>query len=300
LSWFNKGFYLGRKGMEVRRISAGRQALRIAASSLAVFLLLWLTAYTFRDRLIFHPVRGLEMTIEKTQWPFEEVWLETSRGRINGWYLPGPPGHYTALLLHGNGGNLTNMIGRMMSYHRLQMGVLAIDYNGFGLSEGTPTLEGAVEGAVAAWDFLVETKGLYPRMIVVHGFSLGGGVAGQLLAQRPEPHPIVMEATFTSLTEEARIAAYPLTPLADLLLGGTYDTRKVLAGYRATAAIFMHSPDDEVVPYGLGRALFISYYGPKRWEILTGQHNDFPPNMGFLEIALAEELKLTFEPPAES
>jgi pimeloyl-ACP methyl ester carboxylesterase len=255
-------------------------------------------AYFFRDRLIFHPVKGLEMTIKDTGWDFEEVWLTGLRGeRVNAWYAPGPPGRYTALLLHGNGGNLTDMVGRILSYHRLQLGVMAIDYQGFGLSEGRPSLESAVQNAVAAWDFLVEKKKIPPEKIVVHGFSLGGGVAGQLVSLRPTPHPLVLDSTFTSL-EEAAQAILPTPGLVTrVLLGSAYDTRAALRNYKATMAIFLHSPEDKVVRYKLGRALYDSYQnGPKMWVDLYGGHMDYIDNQGLYEKALAKGLELTFAP----
>jgi pimeloyl-ACP methyl ester carboxylesterase len=296
LSLFSQGFYLGRGGMKVKKLSIGRLALRllIFLAILGVFFVVF--SYMARDRFLFHPVKGLEMSIKDAGWEYEEVWLKGTGGaRVNGWYAPGPKGRHVALLLHGNGGNLTDMVGRIMTYHWLQMGVLAIDYEGYGLSEGSPSLDSAVQNAVAAWDYLTLEKKIEPEKIVVHGYSLGGGVAGQLVKIRPVPHPLVMDSTFTSLTEAAESSFPLLGPLPRLVLGGAYDTRAALKDYRATVAIFLHSKEDEVINYRLGLSLYESYANsPKAFVELRGSHVNYPANSRLYEKALIDNLKLTF------
>jgi fermentation-respiration switch protein FrsA (DUF1100 family) len=282
--------------MKVRDLSIGRFLARLAKFFVALAALVLAFGFAFKNKMIFHPVEGLELNLKDSGWEFEEVWLAGLGGaRVNGWYVPGPPGHHTALILHGNGGNVTDMIGRIMSYHWLSMGVLAIDYQGYGLSEGEPSLSAAIQNAVAAWDFLVQTKNLDPQKIVVHGYSLGGGVAGELVKRRPVPHPLVLDSTFTSLAAAAR-ANYPLLgPLPDLILGEALDVEKALEGYRATVVIFFHSPDDKIVPYAQGRALYEGYRnGPKDFVDLVGGHVSYLANQMAYEKALVKNLKLTF------
>ncbi|MDR1086423.1 MAG: alpha/beta hydrolase [Deltaproteobacteria bacterium] len=293
---FSQGFYLGRGGMTAKKLSPKKLVGRLAAVLLGFFIILLAAGYFFRERLVFYPAKGLNLTVANAGWDFEEVWLPGTGGaRINGWYLPGPPDRYTVLLLHGNSGNLENMIGRVMTYHRLKLGVLAIDYQGFGLSEGESTLESAVLNSRAALDFLLR-KNIPPEMIAVHGFSLGGGVAGQLVAQTPEVRrPLIMDSTFTSLAAAGRDQRAFLGPLAGLILGQAYDSEKVLRIYRPEVLISLHSPQDEVVPYFLGRELFDSYQGgPKFWTDLRGGHNDYIINQDLYENALIQGLGLTF------
>jgi pimeloyl-ACP methyl ester carboxylesterase len=309
MGWLDKGFYLGRRGVAVRRLSLGRIVFRLAIFLVVLGGLVLALAFGFRDRFVFYPVKGLDQSLEKTGWEFEEVWLRGLNGeRVNAWLAPAPPPvegeeRYTVLLLHGTGGNLTDMIGRIMTYHWLKLGVMAIDYQGYGLSEGRPSLEAAVQNAVAAWDFLVVTKKIPPEKIVVHGYSLGGGVAGQLVRRRPVPHPLVLDSTFTSLADAGEANAPLLGPLPRLVLGQAYDTKAALADYRATVAIFLHSPTDEVIPYRLSRELFESYHnGPKAFVDLQGSHVSYVANQAIYEKALVAGLRLKFPkvPPQPS
>ncbi|MDR1578397.1 MAG: alpha/beta hydrolase [Deltaproteobacteria bacterium] len=287
---------MGRRGLKAKPLGVAQQLFRLIIFLVILVVLIVTLGHAFKNQWIFFPVKGLEATFQGVGWPFEEVWLPRPHGqKVYAWYLPGPPENLTALILHGNAGNLSDMIGRIMTYHRLRMGVMAIDYPGYGLSEGEPSLASAVESAVLAWDYLVNARRLEPRKILVHGFSLGGGVAGQLVARRPSPHPLVMDATFTSLAAVAEMSMPILGPLPKVILGESYDTQAALRDYKATFALFLHSPQDEVIPYALGRALYDSYQnGPKALVNLTGRHNDYISDQSIYERALIDGLGLVF------
>ena len=60
--------------------------------------------------------------------------------------------------------------------------VLAIDYRGFGDSEGHPSEQGLVSDARAAWEWAIN-NGAKPNEILLVGLSLGTGVASSLGAE---------------------------------------------------------------------------------------------------------------------
>ena len=68
---------------------------------------------------------------------------------------------------------------------RLRANVLAPDYRGFGDSTGTPSEEGVVLDARAAWDWL-RARGAHPSSVLVVGSSLGTGVAVQFASALEE------------------------------------------------------------------------------------------------------------------
>ena len=82
--------------------------------------------------------------------------------------------------------------------------MLAIDYRGFGDSEGEPSEEGLVADARAAWDWVIE-KGARPEDVMIIGHSLGTGVSASLGAELAleniQPKGIALLAPFTSLPE---------------------------------------------------------------------------------------------------
>jgi len=64
---------------------------------------------------------------------------------------------------------------------RLNSNVLAIDYRGFGDSEGYPTEDGVTRDARAGWDYLI-SQGAQPEDITIVGHSLGTAIASLLAA----------------------------------------------------------------------------------------------------------------------
>ena len=96
--------------------------------------------------------------------------------------------HPTILFLHGTVGTRAMRI-RVQHYlafaARLRANVLAPDYRGFGDSTGTPSEEGVVLDARAAWDWL-RARGAHPSNVLVVGSSLGTGVAVQFASALEE------------------------------------------------------------------------------------------------------------------
>lgn len=87
---------------------------------------------------------------------------------------------------------------------RLDANVLAIDYRGFGDSEGVPSEQGLARDARAAWDWLVHPdQGAKAEDILIVGHSLGTAVATKLgveLAQHGiTPKGVVLMSPFSSI-----------------------------------------------------------------------------------------------------
>ena len=88
----------------------------------------------------------------------------------------------TVLFFHGNAGTraVSLRVATYASYTaRLGANVLAVDYRGFGDSEGTPSEAGLNRDARAAWDWAIG-NGADPEDVVLVGQSLGTGVVAQL------------------------------------------------------------------------------------------------------------------------
>jgi abhydrolase domain-containing protein 12 len=92
--------------------------------------------------------------------------------------------HPTVIFFHGNAANRAAPY-RVTLYSqlstRLGASVLAIDYRGFGNSDGSPSPEGLALDARAAWNWLLK-RGAKPKDIVIMGHSIGTGVAARLAA----------------------------------------------------------------------------------------------------------------------
>lgn len=227
----------------------------------------------FQSHLVFYPETGREViaTPARINLPYEDVHLETSDGvRLHGWYIPAPQARGTVLFLHGNAGNISHRLDSVLMFHRLGYSMLIIDYRGYGNSGGTPTEQGTYRDAEAAWRYLTENRHIASCRIVLFGESLGGAVAAWLAASH-KPAALVIASGFTSVPDLAQ-QLYPFLP-ARWLARIRYDTRESLEAVTVPVLV-AHSPEDDIIPFSHGRALFDAAHPPKQFLELAGGHND--------------------------
>ncbi|KIM30116.1 hypothetical protein M408DRAFT_101229 [Serendipita vermifera MAFF 305830] len=113
--------------------------------------------------------------------------------------------HHTILYFHGNAA--TRAVSHRVRFYsqwtsRIRANVLAIDYRGFGDSQGSPSEAGLGIDGRAAWNWLTE-HGARPKDILLFGQSLGTAVvakvAHELSSEGIRPRGAVMSGAFTDL-----------------------------------------------------------------------------------------------------
>jgi hypothetical protein len=77
------------------------------------------------------------------------------------------------LYFHGNYQSLNYYFNRIEMYWELGFDVFAIDYEGYGKSEGTPSEAAILDDAAAAFQVATGSLGWRASDIVIYGFSLG-------------------------------------------------------------------------------------------------------------------------------
>ena len=227
--------------------------------------------YIFQSQFIYYPERVLSADPSHIGLPFENVSLETDdKIRLAGWYIPKDDSRGVLLFCHGNAGNIGHRLESIEIFHKLGLDVFIFDYRGYGLSEGKPTEIGMYEDAEAAWRYLTEKRLVDAEKIIVFGRSLGGAVAAWLTS-RHTPGALILESTLTSVPDLAA-KLYPYLPVK-LLSRFKYDTEGYLVGVNCPVLI-IHSPNDEIMPFGHGRQLFEVAKEPKRFLEISGTHNE--------------------------
>lgn len=255
---------------------------QIITSVLLIFLLGYLgfllLVYLGQPSMIYYPNipgKDLQATPGEAGLDFEEVQLQTRDGvELHGWYLPATDPEAVLLFLHGNAGNISHRLDSLRIFNALGLSVLIFDYRGYGRSEGRPSEEGTYRDAEAAWSYLVEERGWRAEQIVVFGRSLGAAIAAQLSGKN-SPRGLILESAFTSVPDFAA-EIYPYLPVR-LLSRYHYDTLKHLRRVSCPVLV-IHSPDDEIIPFRHGRAVFRAADEPKTFLQISGGHNE-----GFLQ-----------------
>jgi len=205
----------------------------------------------------------------------EPLWLETSFGKVEAWYLPpaiaadAKPAP-AVIFGHGNGELIDywpNELGRFAS---LGVGLLLVEYPGYGRSAGSPSQDSISETFTLAYDLLATRKDVDPSHIVLFGRSLGGGAVCDLSLKRPSAALILMSC-FKS------VSAFAVRYLAPaFLIRDPFDNLAAVRRYPGPVLV-IHGSFDEIVPFSHGRALHAAAHNAKMVVYEAG-HNDCPPD----------------------
>lgn len=247
---------------------------KIIAIVLAVYGSLSLLLFVFQSRLIFLPVRSLILNPGDTGLDFRDLWIPSGNARIHAWHVPAKRSRCTVLFFHGNGGNLSHRLDTILLLHRMNCSVVIFDYRGYGKSEGRPGESHCYEDGEAVYRYVRERLGTPGSKYVFWGRSLGGAVAAETALRHP-PFALILESTFTSVPDMAS-RLYPGLPVR-LLCRHRFDVAARVSAL-SVPKLFIHSPEDEIVPFALGRRLFSNAAPPKEFLEIRGDHNS-----GFLE-----------------
>ncbi len=187
-------------------------------------------------------------------------------GTVPLWYrlVDGAP---TAAFFHGNGGQLQRSVPTGRDAVAAGLGFAAIEYPGYGMSEGPgPTEEGLLAAARAGLDHLASVGVATPVCV---GHSLGSGVALAMAAEQRCAALVVISA-YTSIADMAQYN-YPYVPARWLVLD-RFDSLARAASVRVPTLV-LHGRDDTQIPPAMGRSIADAIDGA-RFELLDAAHND--------------------------
>lgn len=209
--------------------------------------------------------------------------------RIRGWLLQkeksndnGAIRRSLVIYFHGNAGDRSGRIGWYELLESLDVDVLAIDYHGYGDSDGSITEEALELDCDAAWEFATQRAGYAPQDITIVGTSLGGAAAIYLTEKQcrigTPPAGLVTVATFSSMVDAGR-SHYPWLPVG-LILVDRYPSDERIP-HVTCPLVLLHGDQDRIVRQEFGDKLFqaapdASVCGiPKRWVNVPGVgHNN--------------------------
>ena len=210
----------------------------------------------------------------------EEHLLPTADGeKVIVWHLPAKPGQPVILYFHGNGDFLAGFFGRFRRLIADGTGVVALSYRGYAGSSGSPSEQGLLRDAAAAYAFT--TARYSADRIVAWGFSLGSGVAVALAAEQPVGK-VILEAPYASIAEVAA-SAFPIFPVR-LVMRDPFHSDQRIARVKAPL-LFLHGVRDPTIPLASGERLFALAHEPKQFvRFPEGGHNDLD-SFGAIEAA---------------
>ena len=229
-------------------------------------------AYFFQDDLIFPRTHDIYRTPADVPflWDYEDIYVDVNGEKTHGWLIERENARGYALFSHGNAGNIADRLESIQLLRRLGFSVLAYDYGGYGYSEGRPSQQRIYADVEAMWSYLIGERGIEPEMIVLFGRSLGGSATAHL-ASKVKPAAVVLESTFTSIPDVVR--SLPLGFLLAPCVRHPLPSIEKIKDIHAPLLV-IHSKEDDIIPYELGRALFEAANSPKTFFEIRGGHND--------------------------
>lgn len=223
------------------------------------------------ELLLFFPAKHPTGHWEPDNLRFEEVTFSANdKTKLHGWYCPCDNPRATILIAHGNAGNIATRTGWLAYLQsRARVATLMFDYRGYGRSEGSPTVEGALQDARAARAELRRIANIRDSDMLLMGESLGGAIVVQLAAESA-PRGLILQSTFSSLKEVADVH-YPT--LSWLVPPNKLNSAKQITKYRGPL-LQSHGAADRTIPLACGELLFQAANEPKTLVRLPGaDHN---------------------------
>lgn len=247
-------------------------------ASLVLRSLVWVVAgvvvviagmWVFQRRLIYLPTQGVP-PVGDLAGGWQEVAFDTADGlTLQGFYVPPQPNEPVVVVFNGNAGNRSDRLPLGNGLAGAGLGVMLVDYRGYGGNPGHPTETGLAHDARAALRWVRDNASGHP--IVYFGESLGAAVAIELAASQ-SPDALVLRSPFTSL---AAVGAfhYRFLPVR-LMLWDEFPSLERIEELAAPTLVIAGS-SDSIVPFDQSRAIYDAAPHPKRWVVVDGaDHTD--------------------------
>jgi pimeloyl-ACP methyl ester carboxylesterase len=227
------------------------------------------------NHVLFRPYRATTATKEILGVPVERVTFPSLNGKkLSGWFIPERSTKKVILFIHGNGGNMDAFVPIMSNAMGAGASVFAFDYQGYGQSEGEPSLDGIVDDAQAAYDYIVKDMHVAPENIVFYGVSLGTGVAAQLLERRPAAALILM-SPYTNIIAVAREHLRWLNFYPDFVFPAQHLNTQAVLERQHPPTLIIHGERDQTVLFYHSQVLEKTTKQPVEFLFVpNAAHND--------------------------
>ena len=249
-----------------------------AALLLAIGCALVCTACT---SVFFQPDRTLFQTPGLYGLEYQPVELRAADGTaLFAWFLPARGKALGSVLyLHGNGQNISTQFANVAWMPAAGFNVLALDYRGYGGSQGEPSLPGVQLDIDAAMQALLRRPDVDPTRVVVFGQSLGGALAIHYVAHsrfRDSIRALVVDSAFSDYERigqeklAAAVITWPFQWFASLAIDNRYSPQASVGLLSPIPVLFIHGDADTIVPLHHSQRLFELAGFPKELWVVPG------------------------------
>jgi pimeloyl-ACP methyl ester carboxylesterase len=224
----------------------------VLSGAAALLYAVYLSALVANQRSLIYP--GVHDRVEPAPPLGRDIVplrIDTSLGAVDSLFLPAPTAgapQPVVVFAHGNGEVIDYWVSALQGFQERGIGVLLVEYPGYGRSTGSPSERSIRATMDAAYDRIAADPRVDRARIFGFGQSLGGGAICLLARDRPL-RALILQSTFTSLDRFAvRFAAPPF------LLRDHYNNLSSVRSFRGPMLV-IHGRHDAVVPWQQGQEL---------------------------------------------
>lgn len=162
------------------------------------------------------------------------------------------PSDLAVLYFMGNGGSLSYFTNALNAHTSAARNIVAMQFRGGGGIEGTPSEAGLKADALDAYDWL---RDAHSGKIVVHGYSMGTGLALYVAAHR-DVDAVVLDAPLYRMCDLMARAAY--LPACYMPFVQKWDSARLIENVSAPLSapiLVQHGTADHLIPISDGARL---------------------------------------------
>lgn len=220
-------------------------------------------------------------TFDVNAFNFNPHTIVTEDGEsLDAWFLQRDDAVATVLYLGGNGFLMVKSRPLIQAYATLPVNLLLIDYRGYGLSSGDPTVRGVQEDTRAAFRFVTSDAVPQTDKIFVHGHSMGSFLA-TIITDENTVDGYILESPVTEVDRwTKRLIPWVMRPFIrfqiDEDVKAQSNSDKVAS--ITTPLLIMGGTADDVTPIRMAEELYDISASPQKKlvKISGGGHNDLP------------------------
>ena len=256
---------------------------RIALLFLFFYLLMVFFAWIYADHILFPSPNP--PTYEEKDVDFY-VTTESGEKIACLQLLAKEPNGLTILYSHGNGEDLGMLKPLLEEFTKFGCNVIAYDYPGYGLSEGSSTEASCYAAIDTLYEHVTSDMKVRPESLLLWGRSLGTGPSCYL-ATKVKIAGLILETPFLS--------AFRSVTEISVLPWDRFRNIKIVDKVKCPSLV-IHGVYDEVVPFRQGRKIHEFLPEPKFFlEIKEASHNDLIQKGGRLYKETIQKFLKTLE-----
>jgi len=161
------------------------------------------------------------------------------------------------LFFHGNGEIVSDYDDLAPVYRQMGVGLLAVDYRGYGRSTGTPTVTAMMRDCRAVLDYVRSWRSdnHHTGPLILMGRSLGSAPAIELAAAHPNAFSgLIIESGFAYAAPLLRLLGIDVDRIGFSEEEGFRNIDKIRNATRPTLVI--HAEGDHIIPFSDGEDLY--------------------------------------------